>query len=123
MSSKIYKFDFGAYEGELFTEISLQYLKILNGHRSWLFDGRHPGLKEAFDYDQPPVAKWSLQDPRRADPASHEYHSDSIQRDPIQEALEELKEARKGPCLPEKDSTPVIELYTELPLETMSMKP
>lgn len=47
-----YVFDFGAHKGKAFLDVPENYLRTIGG-QAMVFDGRHEGLKEAFDYYRP----------------------------------------------------------------------
>ncbi|KAF1922846.1 uncharacterized protein M421DRAFT_10199 [Didymella exigua CBS 183.55] len=72
---KDYVFDWGRYRGSHISDVPESYLRTIGG-QSFYFDGRHPGLKEAFDYNRSqvrqtatnsyPEAQDPVQAPRRA---------------------------------------------------------
>lgn len=51
---KDYVFDWGRYKGSHISDVPESYLRTIGG-QSFVFDGRHPGLKEAFDYNRSQV--------------------------------------------------------------------
>ncbi|KAF3032712.1 hypothetical protein E8E12_001881 [Didymella heteroderae] len=71
---KDYVFDWGKYKGSHISDVPESYLRTIGG-QSFVFDGRHPGLKEAFDYNRSqvrhaatnghPAAQEPVQAPRR----------------------------------------------------------
>lgn len=72
---KDYVFDWGRYKGSHISDVPESYLRTIGG-QSFVFDGRHPGLKEAFDYNRSqvrqasrngyPAAQDPVQAPRRS---------------------------------------------------------
>lgn len=72
---KDYVFDWGRYKGSHISDVPESYLRTIGG-QSFVFDGRHPGLQEAFDYNRSqvrqtainsyPPAQAPVQAPRRA---------------------------------------------------------
>lgn len=71
---KDYVFDWGRYKNSHISDVPDSYLRTIGG-QSFVFDGRHPGLKEAFDHHRPklrqatvdvqPPAQAPVQAPRR----------------------------------------------------------
>ncbi|UPX14780.1 uncharacterized protein EKO05_0005252 [Ascochyta rabiei] len=69
-----YVFDWGRYKNSHISDVPDSYLRTIGG-QSFIFDGRHPGLKEAFDHHRPelrqtatnpqPPAQVPVQAPRR----------------------------------------------------------
>jgi hypothetical protein len=69
-----YVFDWGRYKNSHISDVPDSYLRTIGG-QSFVFDGRHPGLKEAFDHHRPelrqtatnpqPPAQAPVQAPRR----------------------------------------------------------
>jgi hypothetical protein len=69
-----YVFDWGRYKNSHISDVPESYLRTIGG-QSFVFDGRHPGLKEAFDHHRPelrraavdvqPPAQAPVQAPRR----------------------------------------------------------
>lgn len=69
-----YVFDWGRYKNSHISDVPDSYLRTIGG-QSFVFDGRHPGLKEAFDHHRPglrqtatnpqPPAQVPVQAPRR----------------------------------------------------------
>lgn len=69
-----YVFDWGRYKNSHISDVPDSYLRTIGG-QSFVFDGRHPGLKEAFDHHRPelrqtaenpmPPAQEPSQAPRR----------------------------------------------------------
>ncbi|KAF2126653.1 hypothetical protein P153DRAFT_81789 [Dothidotthia symphoricarpi CBS 119687] len=57
-----YKFDFGTHRGKTFLEAPENYLRTIGG-QAMVFDGRHKGLKEAFDYYRPGRRSTIVDDP------------------------------------------------------------
>lgn len=49
---KDYVFDWGRYKNSHISDVPESYLRTIGG-QSFVFDGRHPGLKEAFDMHRP----------------------------------------------------------------------
>lgn len=71
---KDYVFDWGKYRNSHISDVPESYLRTISG-QSFVFDGRHPGLKEAFEHHRPglrqtgtdaqPPAQAPVQAPRR----------------------------------------------------------
>lgn len=71
---KDYVFDWGKYRNSHISDVPESYLRTIGG-QSFVFDGRHPGLKEAFEHHRPelrqtttsvqPPAQPPVQAPRR----------------------------------------------------------
>ncbi len=71
---KDYVFDWGKYRNSHISDVPESYLRTIGG-QPFVFDGRHPGLKEAFDHHRPelrqtatsvqPPAQAPVQAPRR----------------------------------------------------------
>ncbi|KAH6642051.1 hypothetical protein C7974DRAFT_408640 [Boeremia exigua] len=71
---KDYVFDWGKYKNSHISDVPEDYLRTIGG-QSFVFDGRHPGLQEAFDHHRPglrqtatnqqPPAQAPVQAPRR----------------------------------------------------------
>ena len=69
-----YVFDWGRYKNSHISDVPESYLRTIGG-QPFVFDGRHPGLKEAFDHHRPelrqtstnpqPPAQAPVQAPRR----------------------------------------------------------
>lgn len=82
---KDYVFDWGRYKGSHISDVPESYLRTIGG-QSYVFDGRHPGLKEAFEYNRSqarqaathshPAAQDPVQAPRRArgGPSAHQKY-------------------------------------------------
>ncbi|KAF2627311.1 hypothetical protein BU25DRAFT_61229 [Macroventuria anomochaeta] len=51
-----YVFDWGRYKNSHISDVPESYLRTIGG-QSFIFDGRHPGLKEAFDHHRPELRK------------------------------------------------------------------
>jgi hypothetical protein len=72
-----YVFDWGRYKNSHILDVPEDYLRTIGG-QSFVFDGRHPGLKEAFDFHRPgarrtttnqqPPAQAPVKAPRRNAP-------------------------------------------------------
>ncbi|KAJ4372697.1 hypothetical protein N0V86_008061 [Didymella sp. IMI 355093] len=79
---KDYVFDWGRYNGSHISDVPESYLRTIGG-QSFVFDGRHPGLKEAFDYNRSqarkaatngyPAAQVPVQAPRRGRDGASAY--------------------------------------------------
>lgn len=71
---KDYVFDWGKYRNSHISDVPESYLRTIGG-QSFVFDGRHPGLREAFEHHRPdlrqtaenvqPPAQAPVQAPRR----------------------------------------------------------
>ncbi|KAJ8117300.1 hypothetical protein OPT61_g1468 [Boeremia exigua] len=71
---KDYVFDWGKFKNSHISDVPESYLRTIGG-QPFVFDGRHPGLKEAFDHHRPelrqtatniqPPAQAPVQAPRR----------------------------------------------------------
>ena len=68
-----YVFDFGRHKGKLFTDVPESYLRTLSG-QAMLLDGRHKGLREAFDYHKPKLSQKSS----RGLPGEKQLHTSRI---------------------------------------------
>ncbi|KAF2995713.1 hypothetical protein E8E13_004251 [Curvularia kusanoi] len=53
---KDYVFDWGRYKNSHIADVPDSYLRTIGG-QSFVFDGRHPGLKEAFDHHRPELRR------------------------------------------------------------------
>ena len=62
-----YVFDWGRYKNSHISDVPDSYLRTIGG-QPFVFDGRHPGLKEAFDHHRPDLRQttMNLQPPAQA---------------------------------------------------------
>jgi hypothetical protein len=104
-----YVFDWGRYKNCHILDVPEGYLRTIAG-QSFVFDGRHPGLKEAFDFHRPgarhpatnpqPPAQAPVQAPRRGTTTKQQAPTQS----PVQASRR--NKANQGPSPSEKFQFP-----------------
>ncbi|KAI8932001.1 hypothetical protein NX059_010897 [Plenodomus lindquistii] len=97
---KDYTFDFGKYSGVRFEEVPENYLRTIGGQLD-VYEPKHPGLREAFDYYRPGQARTAASAPPsrralRAKPTSQPQAQPQSQARPLLPVAPKRKKA-KGP--------------------------